>query len=294
MPEEGTASEMAKRYGVHPNQIYKWKREFVENAARAFTHGEGKAESHSSERDGELRKKIGELAVEPEFFSQRTRSCGLKERRAMIDWKRPDLSVRRQCELLRLSRSGTYYEPVATSPDELALMRRIDEVHLKYPFYGSRKLSLELRNEGRDANRKRIQRIRSGEGLRGDRRPCEFVGHDEHDKSPGPVQSHRAPRRGVHLGHTRRGAGSAEPSVRDRHNGDGQVLAFDDARASVIALADRRATGGRRDRSAERRTLRGSVPDAGRDDDRHRAGGRRDGARTESAHAAAQASRACP
>jgi putative transposase len=55
----------------------------------------------------------------------------------MIDWKCPDLSVRRQCELLRLSRSGTYYEPVATSPDELALMRRIDEVHLKYPFYES-------------------------------------------------------------------------------------------------------------------------------------------------------------
>jgi putative transposase len=48
----------------------------------------------------------------------------------MIDWKCPELSVRRQCELLRLSRSGMYYEPVATSPEELALMRRIDEVHL--------------------------------------------------------------------------------------------------------------------------------------------------------------------
>ncbi|MDP9035566.1 MAG: IS3 family transposase [Myxococcota bacterium] len=38
-------------------------------------------------------------------------------------------------------------------------MRRIDEVHLRYPFYGSRKLSLELRAERRDANRKRIQRL---------------------------------------------------------------------------------------------------------------------------------------
>jgi hypothetical protein len=82
---------------------------------------------------------------------------------------------------------------------------------------------------------------RSREGLRGDLRPCEFVGHDEHDKSPGPLQSHRAPRRGVHLGHTRRRAGGAEPGVRDRHNGDGRVLAFDDA-ASVIALADGRPT----------------------------------------------------
>ena len=83
----------------------------------------------------------------------------------MIDWKCPELSVRRQCELLRLSRSGMYYEPVATSPEELALMRRIDEVHLKYPFYGSRKLAIELRHEGRDANRKRVQRLMRVMGL---------------------------------------------------------------------------------------------------------------------------------
>jgi putative transposase len=77
----------------------------------------------------------------------------------MIDPEQPELSVRRQCELLRVSRSGLYYEPVPTSPEELALMRRIDELHLKYPFYGSRKLSDVLRKEGREANRKRIQRL---------------------------------------------------------------------------------------------------------------------------------------
>jgi len=75
------------------------------------------------------------------------------------------LSVRRQCELLRLSRSGLYYEPVATSPEELMLMRRIDELHLKYPFYGSRKLSHELRGEDREANRKRVQRLMRLMGL---------------------------------------------------------------------------------------------------------------------------------
>jgi len=76
----------------------------------------------------------------------------------MID-AQASLSVRRQCELLRVSRSGLYYEPVETSPDELALMRCIDELHLRHPFYGSRKLSEVLRKEGRDANRKRVQRL---------------------------------------------------------------------------------------------------------------------------------------
>jgi putative transposase len=83
----------------------------------------------------------------------------------MVEREQPALSVRRQCELLRLSRSGLYYEPGPTSSEELALMRRIDELHLKYPFYGSRKLSDALRKEGRAANRKRIQRLMRLMGL---------------------------------------------------------------------------------------------------------------------------------
>lgn len=76
------------------------------------------------------------------------------------------LSMRRQCELLGVSRSGLYYEAEPTSAEDLALMRRIDELHLKYPFYGSRKLSLALKGEGRDdANRKRVQRLMRLMGL---------------------------------------------------------------------------------------------------------------------------------
>ena len=56
----------------------------------------------------------------------------------MVDRAAP-LSIRRQCELLQISRSGVYYEPEPTGDDELALMRRIDELHLKFPFYGSRR-----------------------------------------------------------------------------------------------------------------------------------------------------------
>jgi putative transposase len=77
----------------------------------------------------------------------------------MIDREQRKLSLRRQCELLRVSRSGLYYEPEPTSQEELALMRRIDELHLKHPFYGSRLLTVSLRNEGRDVNRKRVQRL---------------------------------------------------------------------------------------------------------------------------------------
>ena len=60
------------------------------------------------------------------------------ERVAMIDRGRADLSVRRQCVLLGLARSGVYRQAAAPDPEELALMRWIDEQYLATPFYGSR------------------------------------------------------------------------------------------------------------------------------------------------------------
>jgi len=77
----------------------------------------------------------------------------------MVATEHPRLSVRRQCALLGISRSGLYYEPVATSAEELAVMRRIDELHLLRPHFGSRLLAVTLRNEGCPVNRKAVQRL---------------------------------------------------------------------------------------------------------------------------------------
>jgi putative transposase len=67
-----------------------------------------------------------------------------------------DLAVTRQAQLLGLSRSSVYYTPRARSAGDLALMRRIDELHLQIPFYGSRKITRELRNEGHDVGRRHV------------------------------------------------------------------------------------------------------------------------------------------
>ena len=75
------------------------------------------------------------------------------------------MPMRRQCELLAVNRSSLYYEPVAPVAEELALMRRMDELHLKYPFLGSRKMAQMLRGEGRLVNRKRVQRLMRVMGL---------------------------------------------------------------------------------------------------------------------------------
>jgi putative transposase len=82
----------------------------------------------------------------------------------MID-RTHTLPVTRQCQLLNLSRSSVYYQPTGTSDEDLRLMRRIDEMHLKRPFYGSRRIRDWLQDEGFAVNRKRVQRLMRQMGI---------------------------------------------------------------------------------------------------------------------------------
>jgi putative transposase len=75
------------------------------------------------------------------------------------------LSVRRQCELLGLNRSTRYYRPAPATADDLRLMRRIDEQYTARPFYGSRRMTAWLVQQGEAVNRKRVQRLMRVMGL---------------------------------------------------------------------------------------------------------------------------------
>jgi putative transposase len=75
------------------------------------------------------------------------------------------LTVRRQCELLGLSRSSLYYEPVPESVENLRLMRLLDKEYTTHPFLGSRRLTAWLMGQGEAVNRKRVQRLMRLMGL---------------------------------------------------------------------------------------------------------------------------------
>jgi putative transposase len=103
------------------------------------------------------------------------------ERKAMVVRGLPDLSLSRQCEVLSISRSSLYYAAKGESAENLVLMRRIDELFLKYPFYGSRQMTRQLRRDGLAVGRHRVRRLMRTMGLEAIyRAPRTSVAHPEH------------------------------------------------------------------------------------------------------------------
>jgi putative transposase len=93
------------------------------------------------------------------------------DRRALLDRRHGRLSMRRQCALLGVARSGVYRPPRPVNDNDLALKRRIDELFTAWPFLGSRRLTTLLRSEGHvlgldpRINRKRVQRLMRKMGI---------------------------------------------------------------------------------------------------------------------------------
>jgi putative transposase len=87
------------------------------------------------------------------------------DRRRLVERHHGKLSVRRQCQLLGLARSGIYRSPQPANDDDLALLRRIDELFTAWPFLGSRRMTVLLRAEGYAINRKRVRRLMRKMGI---------------------------------------------------------------------------------------------------------------------------------
>ncbi len=83
----------------------------------------------------------------------------------MVEFQNPNISIVQQCKLLKISRTSVYNKPQGEKPDNLKLMRLIDEQYLKTPCYGSRSMVTYLKRLGYDNNRKRIQRLMRLMGL---------------------------------------------------------------------------------------------------------------------------------
>ena len=83
----------------------------------------------------------------------------MQQRRQMVEIDNNNLSINKQCEVLQIHRSGLYYQPNGESQHNLDLMLEIDKIHLKWPYYGTRRMTAELQNMGYVVGRKLIRRL---------------------------------------------------------------------------------------------------------------------------------------
>jgi putative transposase len=89
------------------------------------------------------------------------------DKRICIEVGHPTLTIERQCQLVGIGRASFYRQPCRESPENLRVMRWLDEQYLKTPFYGIRKMTERLRQTGEVINHKRVQRLMRLMGIEG-------------------------------------------------------------------------------------------------------------------------------
>src|SRR5207302_7719378 len=98
------------------------------------------------------------------FFRGRAHQGGIAERKAMID-RANDLPITKQAEVLRINRGSVYYQPRPVPEADLAIMRRLDRLHLEFPFAGSRMLRGLLVGEGCKIGRRHVKTLMKRMGI---------------------------------------------------------------------------------------------------------------------------------
>jgi putative transposase len=159
-----TVNEIAATYSVHPNRVLQWKKQALEVLPDAFSNRRGRGSQDAEALQARLYQQIGQLKVELDWLKKKL-DCPLEQRRQWVEPHHEGISVRRQCQLLGVSRVALYYQPVDESAENLHPMRSLDEQYTRGPFDGGLRMTAWLRHQGHQVNFKRVRSLLRQMGL---------------------------------------------------------------------------------------------------------------------------------
>jgi len=172
---ELTLNEIASKYEILPVNLKNWKKQFLENMSLAFDKSavvkEYKEEIAILEKNNDaLAKKVGTLTIERDWLEGKLVSLDLSTKKEMIDNQADNktISFNRQLELLNVSKTAYYYEPVVpfSKEEDISLLNMIDKIYTKHPYYGHRRVHKLLLRLGYNVGRKMVRKAMKFMGIK--------------------------------------------------------------------------------------------------------------------------------
>ncbi|MBD3789411.1 MAG: IS3 family transposase, partial [Campylobacterales bacterium] len=160
LKEEQTVSQLATKYKVTAKSITNWKKQFLENASKAFEDDASSKEQQKeidklkAEND-ELAKTLGRTTVERDWAVGKLKSLDLSNKKCLVDSKLK-ISKTRQCQLLKVSRTSLYYKPRPMSIRDKKILDAIDEIYTDNSEYGYRMIHRQLLEDGHSIGKDRV------------------------------------------------------------------------------------------------------------------------------------------
>lgn len=161
LKEEQTINQLATQYQVTSKTISNWKKQFLNNASKAFeddklsSRYKEQLEAKNKEIDA-LAKTLGKTTVKMEWAVGKLKSLDLINKKELVESKHKKVSIASQCELLSMSRSSYYYKPKEVSKEDIEIMHKIDEIHTEDSEYGYRQIYHQLKDAGISVGRDRV------------------------------------------------------------------------------------------------------------------------------------------
>jgi len=187
-----TVNQIASKYEVQPLNLRNWKKQFLENMSLAFDKSavvkEYKEEIEELKKSKDsIAKKLGETIVEKEFLEGKLVSlASSKERKTLLDTKL-NISLNKQCALLKVNKSSLYYQPKKpfSTSKEITLLDAINNIYSTFPSYGYRRITKQVQRDGFNVGKKLVKKAMRYMGIKAlYPKPKTTTGIKEHYKYP--------------------------------------------------------------------------------------------------------------